>query len=46
MGEGSLAKLCQKRWLLRFVQRYQPLGSGEPGEEVRIACASCLDLLG
>ncbi|NWR12232.1 AT2C2 ATPase, partial [Paradoxornis webbianus] len=38
MGEGSLAKLFQKRWLLRFVQRYQPLGSGEPGEEPREEC--------
>uniref|UniRef100_A0A8C3XD23 Calcium-transporting ATPase n=1 Tax=Cyanoderma ruficeps TaxID=181631 RepID=A0A8C3XD23_9PASS len=38
MGEGSLAKLFQKRWLLRFVQKYQPLGSGEPGEEPREEC--------
>lgn len=46
MGEGRLGKLLQKRALLRFVQKYQPLGSGEPEEEVRTACASCLDLLG
>ncbi|NXI29531.1 AT2C2 ATPase, partial [Sterrhoptilus dennistouni] len=38
MGEGSLAKLFQKRWLLRFVQKYQPLGSAKPGEE---PCEEC-----
>ncbi|NXO20060.1 AT2C2 ATPase, partial [Cisticola juncidis] len=38
MGEGSFAKLFQKRALLRFVQKYQPLGSGEPAEEPREEC--------
>ncbi|KAM7040373.1 calcium-transporting ATPase type 2C member 2 isoform 2-T2 [Acridotheres tristis] len=33
MGEGNFTKLLQKRSLLRFVQKYQPLGSGEPEEE-------------
>ncbi|NWX26540.1 AT2C2 ATPase, partial [Notiomystis cincta] len=38
MGEGSFTKLFQKRSLLRFVQKYQPLGSGEPEEEPREEC--------
>ncbi|XP_063267117.1 calcium-transporting ATPase type 2C member 2 [Prinia subflava] len=38
MGEGRFAQLFQKRALLRFVQKYQPLGSGEPAEEPREEC--------
>lgn len=38
MGEGSFTELFQKRSLLRFVQKYQPLGSGEPEEEPREEC--------
>ncbi|RMC09280.1 hypothetical protein DUI87_14288 [Hirundo rustica rustica] len=38
MGEGSFTELFQKRSLLRFVRKYQPLGSGEPGEEPREEC--------
>ncbi|XP_048172693.1 calcium-transporting ATPase type 2C member 2 [Corvus hawaiiensis] len=38
MGEGSFTKLFQKRSLLRFVQKYQPLGSSEPEEEPREEC--------
>ncbi|KAL2300150.1 hypothetical protein Nmel_012113 [Mimus melanotis] len=38
MGEGSFTKLFQKRSLLRFVQKYQPLGSGEPEEEPHEEC--------
>ncbi|KAF4795055.1 Calcium-transporting ATPase type 2C member 2 [Turdus rufiventris] len=38
MGEGRLGKLLQKRALLRFVQKYQPLGSGEPEEEPHEEC--------
>lgn len=45
MVEGGFAKLFQKRSFFRFAQKYQPLGSGELEEEVRIAYASCLDLL-
>ncbi|XP_054696768.1 calcium-transporting ATPase type 2C member 2 isoform X1 [Grus americana] len=33
MVEGGFAKLFQKRSFFRFVQKYQPLGSGEPEEE-------------
>lgn len=45
MVEGGFAKLFQKRSFLRLAQKYQPLGSGEQEEKVRIACPSCLDLL-
>ncbi|XP_009089006.2 calcium-transporting ATPase type 2C member 2 isoform X1 [Serinus canaria] len=38
MGQGSITKFFQKRSLLRFVQKYQPLGSGEPEEEPREEC--------
>ncbi|XP_021396721.2 calcium-transporting ATPase type 2C member 2 [Lonchura striata] len=38
MGEGSITKFFQKRSLLRFVQKYQPLGSGEPEEEPQEEC--------
>ncbi|KAM7040372.1 calcium-transporting ATPase type 2C member 2 isoform 1-T1 [Acridotheres tristis] len=38
MGEGNFTKLLQKRSLLRFVQKYQPLGSGEPEEEPHEEC--------
>ncbi|XP_056356451.1 calcium-transporting ATPase type 2C member 2 isoform X2 [Oenanthe melanoleuca] len=38
MGEGSFTKLLQKRSLLRFVQKYQPLGSGEPEGEPHEEC--------
>ncbi|XP_071423225.1 calcium-transporting ATPase type 2C member 2 [Pithys albifrons albifrons] len=38
MGEGALAKLCQKTPFLRFVHKYQPLGSGEPEEQPRDEC--------
>ncbi|XP_005528226.1 PREDICTED: calcium-transporting ATPase type 2C member 2 [Pseudopodoces humilis] len=39
MGEGIFTKLFQKRSLLRLVQKYQPLGSGEeeePGQECEL----------
>ncbi|XP_058702037.1 calcium-transporting ATPase type 2C member 2 isoform X2 [Poecile atricapillus] len=39
MGEGIVTKLFQKRSLLRLVQKYQPLGSGEeeePGQECEL----------
>lgn len=45
MVEGGFTKLFQKRSFLRLAQKYQPLGSGEQEEKVRIAYASCLDLL-
>ncbi|XP_064242465.1 calcium-transporting ATPase type 2C member 2 isoform X2 [Passer domesticus] len=38
MGEGSITKFFQKRSLLRFVQKYQPLGSGEQEEEPQEEC--------
>ncbi|XP_027502876.1 LOW QUALITY PROTEIN: calcium-transporting ATPase type 2C member 2 [Corapipo altera] len=38
MGEGIFTKLFQKRSFLRFVQKYQPLGSGEPEEEPLDEC--------
>ncbi|RLW01190.1 hypothetical protein DV515_00008062 [Chloebia gouldiae] len=38
MGEGSITKFFQKRSLLRFVQKYQPLGSGEPEGEPQEEC--------
>ncbi|NXB00645.1 AT2C2 ATPase, partial [Cnemophilus loriae] len=38
MGEGSFTKLFQKTSLLRLVQKYQPLGSGEPEEEPSEEC--------
>ncbi|XP_027746615.1 calcium-transporting ATPase type 2C member 2 [Empidonax traillii] len=38
MGEGIFTKLFQKRSFLRFVKKYQPLGSGEPEEEPRDEC--------
>ncbi|XP_030811997.1 calcium-transporting ATPase type 2C member 2 [Camarhynchus parvulus] len=38
MGRGSIAKFFQKKSLLRFVQKYQPLGSGEPEEEPQEEC--------
>lgn len=44
MVEGVLAKLFPKRPSARFVQKYQPLGSTEPEEEVRISQSPCWDL--
>ncbi|XP_075622138.1 calcium-transporting ATPase type 2C member 2 isoform X1 [Balearica regulorum gibbericeps] len=38
MVEGGFAKLFQKRSVFRFVQKYQPLGSGEPEEEAHEEC--------
>ncbi|XP_009075176.1 PREDICTED: calcium-transporting ATPase type 2C member 2 [Acanthisitta chloris] len=38
MGEGSFAKLFQKRSFLRLVKQYQPLGSSEPEEETHEEC--------
>ncbi|XP_054696770.1 calcium-transporting ATPase type 2C member 2 isoform X3 [Grus americana] len=38
MVEGGFAKLFQKRSFFRFVQKYQPLGSGEPEEEAHEEC--------
>ncbi|KAF2984225.1 hypothetical protein EK904_013360 [Melospiza melodia maxima] len=38
MGQGSITKFFQKKSLLRFVQKYQPLGSGEPEEEPQQEC--------
>ncbi|NXM69978.1 AT2C2 ATPase, partial [Serilophus lunatus] len=38
MGEGIFTKLFHKRSFLRFVKKYQPLGSGEPEEETREEC--------
>ncbi|XP_010004556.1 PREDICTED: calcium-transporting ATPase type 2C member 2 [Chaetura pelagica] len=38
MVEGGFTKLLQKRSLFHFVQKYQPLGSGEPGEETHEEC--------
>ncbi|XP_074695423.1 calcium-transporting ATPase type 2C member 2 isoform X3 [Strix aluco] len=38
MVEGGFAKLFQKKSFFRFMQKYQPLGSGEPEEETREEC--------
>ncbi|XP_074957356.1 calcium-transporting ATPase type 2C member 2 [Phalacrocorax aristotelis] len=38
MVEGGFTKLFQKRSFFRFVQKYQPLGSGEPEEETHEEC--------
>nr|XP_032606308.2 calcium-transporting ATPase type 2C member 2 [Taeniopygia guttata] len=38
MGEGSITQFFQKRSFLRFVQKYQPLGSGEAEEEPQEEC--------
>ncbi|XP_053934894.1 calcium-transporting ATPase type 2C member 2 isoform X2 [Cuculus canorus] len=38
MVEGGFIKLFQKRSFFRFVQKYQPLGSGEPEEETHEDC--------
>ncbi|GAB0195454.1 calcium-transporting ATPase type 2C member 2 [Grus japonensis] len=38
MVEGGFAKLFQKRSFFRFMQKYQPLGSGEPEEEAHEEC--------
>ncbi|XP_047931004.2 calcium-transporting ATPase type 2C member 2 [Anser cygnoides] len=38
MVEGGFAKLFQKRSLVRFTQKYQPLGSAEPEEESQEEC--------
>lgn len=44
MVEGVLAKLFPKRLSARFAQKYQPLGSTEPEEEVRSSQSPCRDL--
>ncbi|KAM6324706.1 calcium-transporting ATPase type 2C member 2 [Podargus strigoides] len=38
MVEGGFTKLLQKRSFLRFAQKYQPLGRGEPEEETHEEC--------
>ncbi|XP_069724728.1 calcium-transporting ATPase type 2C member 2 isoform X2 [Phaenicophaeus curvirostris] len=38
MVEGGFIKPFQKRSFFRFVQKYQPLGSGEPEEEIHEDC--------
>ncbi|NXO52807.1 AT2C2 ATPase, partial [Aramus guarauna] len=38
MVEGGFAKLFPKRSFFHFVQKYQPLGSGQPEEEAHEEC--------
>ncbi|KAM9227888.1 calcium-transporting ATPase type 2C member 2 [Leptosomus discolor] len=38
MVEGGFAKLFQKRSFIRFAQKYQPLGSGEPEDKPYEEC--------
>ncbi|NXI90245.1 AT2C2 ATPase, partial [Psophia crepitans] len=38
MVEGGFAKPFQKTSFFRFVQKYQPLGNGEPEEEAHAEC--------